>query len=407
MSNPSQLGAIEYETEASWGVDTTTFTTLLLPLIGQIDVSGLKQDKLAPDGVYQRRNEGSQHILAAIGGQFTTKFDLPGHGSTTSGSPTINPVATLLGRVFGNAALSAAASTTLTGGTANAPTTTASATFSAGGLCAVGALGDGDGDGQFYPIATHITTTLTLLADLRGAPVNGAVLFPADLVYPSSSPTSASISGTRFRLLTPNLQYECHGCFPMSVSITGLSVGERPQIEVTWGVSWWRYANATFPSTVTASRSNPAIVAAGSLHVSDVGTATRNERSCRNFSINYTLGIVPLMGPAGVNAYQTIIGATRINDSIEVSWTEDADTVTTSPVLPGYGTATTSKLVMWTGSTGVGTRIGILLRSVCINNVAIQKADGNINRLTISGSAYCGATTTNDLTLAPFVMGWA
>jgi hypothetical protein len=340
-----------------------------------------------------------------MGGSFTTKLDLTGHGSTMVGSPSLEQIETFLGIVFGNVALSASASTTLTGGTANAPTTTASGTFSAGGLCRVGALGDGDGNGQMYAIATHTTTTLTLLGDLDDAPANGAVLYPVAQIYPSSSPTATAITGTRFLIQTANLQYGCHGCYPTAVAFSGLNTGERPQITITWGVSWWEYDDQTFPSAVTSDQFNPAPVAAGSFNVQTVGTATRNKRAIRGFSLDYTLGVVPLMGPGGVNAYQKVVGAVRTNDSIKLSWTEDADANTLTPVLAGYGTASNSKHIEYTLSTTDGSAVGFKFPKVCIDNIPVQKNDGDINRLSISGMAYTGGTTTSALTLAAMVLG--
>lgn len=408
MSNPSALGAICYEAESSWGEDVTTFATQRLPILGAVDASGLMQGKEAPGRVEQYRNAGSEYVKMIMGGTFTTKLDLAGNGTTMVGSPSVSAVATFLGIVFGNVGLSATASTTLTGGTATAPTTTASGTFSAGGLCRIGALGDGDGDGQMYSIGTHVTTTLTLLGDLNGAPVNGAVLYPVTQIYPSSAPTSTTVTGTRFLLQTANLEYECHGCFPTSVTFTGLNTGERPQIEITWEVSWWRYSTATFPSTATqATLYNPSPVAAGSFNVQTVGTTTRNTRTMRNFSLNYTLGMVALKGPGGVNAYQATIGARRVDDSIALSWTEDADAATTTPVLPGYGTAGTSKHIEYTLSTTDGSAVGFKWPKVCITNIATQKAEDGINRLTVDAQAYTGGTTTSALTLAAQVLGLA
>jgi hypothetical protein len=196
----------------------------------------------------------------------------------------------------------------------------------------------------------------------------------------------------------------------MLATISGLGLGGLPQIEITWGVSWWRYSTATFPSAVSSSNANynPAPVnATGLLHVQDVGTVTRNARTFRDFTIDYKLGIEPLMGPGGVNANQVVVGARRTVDQIGVSWVEDADANTTSPVLPGYGTGTTSKVVCFTASTTAGSAVGILLRSVCITNIPLQMIDQNLNRLKISGMAYTGATTTNDLTLSAFVLGLA
>jgi hypothetical protein len=400
--NPGALGSISYESEASFGVDTTTFTTLRLPITAPVDASGLVHNKIDSQRVVQYRNDGTAWILGTMGGSFKTKFYLPGHGSTTSGATTITALETLLGYVFGNAAVSASAGTTLTGGTATAPTTTASGTFSAGSLCFVGSLGDARGAGQGYAVSTHVTTTLTLLTALIASPTNGDVLYSATTIYPSEAPTSTTVTSLRFLLQTANLMYECHGCWPMSLSISGLNPGELPAIEVTWGVAWWRYSTATFPSVVSTDTSNPGAVAGGSLQVNTVGTATNAPRTFRNFQIDYTLGMETLRGPGGVSQYQDIVGCRRTPDKIKVSWTEDADAATTSPVLPGYGTGTNRKHLMYTSSTGAGSRIAIYMPNVAVSNIGLQKVDGNINRLTCEAMAYTGPTTTSDLTLSAF-----
>lgn len=407
MSNVAALGAIEYEAESSWAEAVTTTATHRLPHIGaSIDTSGLTHAKEEPGHVEQYRGAGSTYFLGAQGGSFEITMDLPGHGATTSGSPSVDAIETFLGLIFGTApSLSASASTTLTGGTATAPTTTASGTFSAGGLCRVGVLGDGDGDGQMYRIGTHVTTTLNLSTALRGAPVNGAVLLPVVQLIPPSAPTSGSITSVRFLLLTANMHYRCHGCFPMSVSFTGLAPGGRPQIKSKWGVSRWSEVSATFPSAVTQNRYMPAVVAAGSLHVQDVGTATRNELSCRDFQVDYTLGVEVLKGPAGVGQYQDIVGARRVLDDVKVSFVVDADATTASPVLPGWGRGTTNHSIMYTLSPTAGSAVGFWFPKVCDTTVPTQMSDGNINRFKFEGRAHCSDTTTSELTLARMVLG--
>ena len=402
MSNPGALGSITYESEASFGVDTTTFATLRLPITAPVDCSGLVQNKVDSQRVVQYRNDGTQWVLGTMGGSFKTKFYLPGHGSTTSGATTATALETLLGYVFGNVAVSASAGTTFTGGTATAPTTTASGTFSAGSVCFTGALADARGGGQAAAVSTHATTTLNLLTAMGGSPTNGDVLYSATMIYPSEAPTSTTVTSLRFLLQTANLMYECHGCFPTAVSISGLNAGELPTIEITWAVAWWRYSTSTFPSAVATDTSNPSPVAAGSLFVQDNGTATRATRTFRSFTIDYTLGMETLRGPGGTNQFQDIVGCRRTVDKIKVTWSEDADAATTSPVLPGYGTGTTFKHILYTSATAAGARIAIYLPRVCVTNVAIQKIDQNLNRLTAEGMAYTSTVTTSDLTLSAF-----
>lgn len=407
MANPGALGAITYETEASFGVDTTTFSTLRLPITAPVDASGLVHNKIDSERVVQYRNDGTAWILGTMGGSFKTKFLLPGHGSSTSGSPTLSGLETLLGYVFGNVALSATASTTATAGTAASWTTAASGTFSAGSIMFGGSLADARGNGQAHVISTHSGTTMALLTASGGAPNNGDVVFPTAMIYPSEAPTSTTVTSLRMLLQTSNLMYECHGVYPTSVAISGLNAGELPTIEITWAVAWWRYSTSTFPSTVSTEAHNPGAVAAGSLFVNDVGTSTRATRTWRNFTVEYTLGMETLRGPGGVNAYQDIVGCRRTPDKIKVSWTEDADAATTTPVLPGYGTATTRKHMLYTSSTAAGSRLAMYFPNLAISNVAIQKVDQNLNRLTCEAMAYTGPTTTNDLTLSAFRMAFA
>jgi hypothetical protein len=413
MAAPSALGAIEYMAETAFAEDSSTFSTHRIPVTGAVDCSGLVHAKEDSARVEQYRQGGSQHILMGQSGSFTTKLWLAGHGTTTVGSPTLDAIETFLGYVLGNVALSASASTTLTGGTATVPVTTASGTFSAGSLCRIGTGGisaDTRGNGQFHAIGTHSTTNLTLLTGMNAAPTNGDVLYPAAMIYPSETP-SAGLNGTtpglRFRLLTANLQYACHGCYPTAVTLSGLNSGQAPAIEIAWAVSRWTAVSATFPSAVTSNQYNPAPIAAGSLFVAAVGTATRAVKSYRDFSVTYTLGMEPLLGPGGVSIHQSVVGCRRTVDKIALSWTEDADAATATPVLQGYGTGTTSYHVLWTGSVTAGSAVGLYFPKVCVTNVPTQKMDGSINRLTIEAAAYTGGTTTNDLTASAMRLGMA
>jgi len=408
MSNPSALGAICYEAESSWAEIVQTYATFRLPIIGAVDISGLTHDSQAPGRLEQYKGAGGQWVKMCMGGSFSMTLDLTGHGSTMAGSPSLEQIETFLGIVFGNAALSLATSQTCTGGTIAVPTMSGATGVSAGGLVRIGALGDGDGNGQFYSVATHAGSALTLHGELDGAPANGAVVYPVAQIYPSSAATSSAITGTRFLLHTANDQVGCHGCYPMSVSFTGLNTGERPQMSITWGVSWWEYDDQTFPSAVTCDQFNPAPVAAGSFNVQTIGTTTRNARSIRGFSLEYNLATMAIEGPGGVHASQKVIGATRGDHSVAISWTEDADANTLTPTLPGYWSSTNSKYVVYTLSTTNGSAVGFKFPKVCFKDPhPSQKAENDRNRRTINAQAYTSDTTTSALTLASMVMGWA
>lgn len=411
-ANPASLHSLLFEAESSaanWAEGTSTFANRV-PLVAPVELA-LTHPMVPSEQVNQRRQEGGKHVLMIQGGSFTTTIDWFGHGSTMVGSPTVHDTETLLGIVFGNVALSLTTSDTLTGGTASAPTTTGASGVSPGGLVRIGTGGisaDGDGNGQGYPSSGHASNTLTMLVDLDGAPANGQVLYPVVQFYPSTSPTSTAVVGTRFRFLSGNYQYDCHGCYPTAVTITGLNPGQRPQFQITWGVSRWTYANATFPTTVTETRAVPAPIAAGSLHVQTPGTTTRNKIKCRAFSIDWTIGHEVEHGDGGVSVHQTISGVRRTGDMIKVSFTADADATTTTPVIPGWFTANTAKSIMWTGSCTDGSAVMAWFPNVCPSDgVPVQVADQNLNRVVFTGTAYNSSTTTSDLTLAAVILGSA
>lgn len=403
MSNTAALGAIEYEAEVAWGEDVTTFATHRIPVLDKIDVSGLKQDRLAPNRVVQYRNDGTQWILGEQSGEIKTRLWLHGHGAATSGAVSIDAVEQLLSHVFGNVIASAASGTTATGGTAAAPLTTASATFTRGGLFRIGALGDGRCNGQFAVVQQHVTTTLNTLTALPAAPSNGDIVHSAVNFFPSENPTSGAVSSIRMRVLTANLQYELHGCYAKGVALSGLGPGELPAIEITWGVSWWRYTTATFPSAVASNTYAPAPNAAGSLFVQNFATSTRATRNVRNVTLDYTLGIAELKGVGGVNQYQTIVGARRTPDAIKMTWTEDA-----AASVDTLFTAGTFQHVLYTLNPTATTAVGIYLPRACVTGARpIQMDDGGINRQKVEVTGYTSTDTSSDLTLSAFRMAFA
>lgn len=407
MSNTARRAAAEYEAETVFGEDVTTFATHRLPLIEPPNIDALTHEKFDSQRVTQHMNGGELWIVGPQGGQFKTKMYLTGHGATLVGSPSVDAIETFLGLVFGIAPdLSAAASTTCTGGTAAAPVTAASGTLDPGGLCRIGVLGDGRGNGQYYGIATHVGTALTLVGAMDAAPQAGDVIYPVVQLYGPEDVTNSAVTGVRFRFLSANLRYEMHGCWPMAVAFAGLNPGEVPTLEVTWGVSWFRYTTATFPSAVTSNVYQPASIGAGSLNVQDYGTTTRNKRTYRSLALEYQLNVEPLPGPGGANIYQRYVGARRKPSMIKLTVTEDADAATVTPVLPGYGTASAFKHIEWTGSVTDSSAIGFRIPRASVANIPIQKSENDLNRLTIEYVANSNAlVTTNERTLAAFILG--
>lgn len=405
MSNAAELGALLYEAEASFGEDVTTFATHRLPLLDAVDCSGLTHDKLDPQRVVQYLQEGTPHIIGVQGGSFKIRMHAHGHGSSTSGALSTDPIETFLGTfVFGKLTQSAASGTTASGGTASAPTTVASATFTAGALCRIGALGDARGNGQAAAISTHVTTTLSLLTAIDASPSNGDVIYTGVNLYlpESANDASTSITGFRALLATWNLRYECHGCYVKSLKLGGTGHTQTPYWEIEIGVSWWRPSTAgAMPSTVTQNAYNPAPNASGSMFLNDVGTATRAKRTFRDLTIDIELGIVPLFGPGGVNQYQSTVGAKRVPSKIKVGWTEDADAATATPTLDGFWSATAKKHMLVTLNPTNGASLAIYFPQLCITGRRpVQMATDRINRMRIEAMAYTGPTNTSELTLS-------
>lgn len=406
MSNPSVLNACCYQAESTFGETTTIATTLRLNLAAPIDTSGLKQDLIDPGTQKQRLMDGTTWIRGSMGGTFKIKLWLAGHGSSTSGSTSIGLheafIANYILGSAGAAAVSAASGTTTTGGTAAAWTTTASGTFAAGSMCRLGALGDGRGNGQFYAVGTHTTTTLTPLTQPPSAPTTD-VLYSAVTGYLNS--TTTAVTGLRFLLQNKNIQYLTHGCAVTGASWGGFGIGESPFVEATVECSWWEYSTATFPSAATTETFTPVACGGNSFFCNDVGTATSALRTIRSFTIDHKMNVYMLPGTGGVNAYQKYVGAVRGPDEVTVSWVEDADDTTLTPVMPGK--VGTPQHALYTCSSVAGKAMGFYFPNLCFNSVPVQVSDSNINRFKITAMAYTGPTLTNELTSSAMRVGWA
>jgi hypothetical protein len=411
MGNPVQLLEAYYEVESMpggvLGENVSTVATYKLNLRAPIDCSGIEQKKIAMQQTSAYRGDPGDWILGTFEPTWKTKLHIPGHGSSTSAAVTITAFETLLGIIFGNSAMIATGSTLTGAGTANAPTTTDSATLLPGQLVPLGALGDGKGEGQFYPVVSHATTTLTLGVDLQASPGAGNVRYAGAMVYPHSDATNTNITGIRMAVATANCQYLMHGAFATAVSITGFNPGEVPALEVTWKAAWFEYKNSTFPTAVAGDSFNPAATAAGSFVVNTVGTTTNTSttrRVYRDMSVDINIGTIECRGPGGFNAYQDIVGAKRGEDSCKVTWSEYAEATTTTPTLPGFGTAANRLHAVLTLSTANGSRVGFYWPSLRVMNVPRLVNVNNLNGYRIECMAGPGPTTTSALTLSKWRM---
>ena len=413
--NPSNLQAFEWELEtdsdAGFNANTAISATARLPLITPIDWTSLTQEKVPTNHVAQYRGEGFPHANGLKRGRPVIDFWMTGHGSTTNVDTSLTNTETLLGTLLGNAATAGDAATTLTGGTVTVPTTTASGTFSAGGMTRLGALGDGDGEGQFYAISTHSALNLTLLNDMAGAPANGAVMYAPTLIYPHSAPTSTRIRGVRGRGISSNLAYTMYGIHAESITLTGFNTGQHLQASVQLDTgNWDSVGSVTFPSTATGDTVNPEPNCGGSFHIQDVGTTTRNTLPVVDLSITINLNHRARTGYGSAWQYNDKIGAYRAHDpAAPPAIIEFAIAATDQTATPDFDAAwlanSTRKIIVITLNTADGSALGLLFRSCCWYGPRPTQSDlegRNVRRYRLA--AHTGATLTNDLTRAPWVI---
>lgn len=406
MSLPSALGAVCYEAETTFGENTSTFS-IRLNHQGEVDASGLEQARIECNNVQQYLQGGDMSFIGVKGGSFKLRLYLPGHGSTTAGSMSSTAIPTLLGYVVGDS-MTGPSGTTFTGGTASVPTTTASGTFTAGmlvrgGLAKVGnTAADGRASGQFAAVASHSATTMTLLTAFPGAPTNGDVLYSTEMVHTVELPSSTKISmtGLRFLLQTANQQYECHGCYARSYSLTMGVNGEPPMIEIDFGVSWFIPVAPTFPSAVSVQTFNPAPSGGGntSWFFQAQGTVTRATRTIRSFAVNVSVNNLPQVGPGGADQYQVVIGCVRGPARISVTWTEDAGAASTTPQVNTDWENTTAKHGLLTLSSATGSAMAVYFpKMIPMDKRPVQFADGGVNRVRYTYSAHADETRATDL----------
>ena len=405
----STLYSLSWEDETSattWG-ETAVTMTRAVRIIEPIDCSGITQTMLAPERVVSVRNDGTKGTPGPFSVSFNFSCWWTGRGATSAGAVTHTDLYELLKRAMGGGSVAAASGTTLTGGTVTVPTTTASGTFAPGSIVPIGALGDGDGEGQFHAVATHTTTSLTLLTDMAGAPANGAVLYSPDMAW--LAPSACQMTGLRFRIQTADTQWVVHGAVISALALVQTNPGERPRWNFTVTGAWAEPVNAgTLGATAPISADafpGEAHSAGGSCFFNTVGTSTRATLALRSLAINIGLGIALVQGGSGYNNYQTITGATRTPDTVGVDITVDALGVSTSPTYWAAWLSNLAKHMLVTFNTGDGSGRAVYLRNLLVSgNRSSQSAMNGRNTVNASFMAHNGATTTSDLTRSSLVV---
>lgn len=340
MSKSTAIGFIAFEAESSFAESgDDTYTTRIIPRDGSLDLSGLARPMIERPRLQQYLNEGSSYVPGAFGvGTFSFTVDLHGHGSTTNGALTSHSLLELLGHALGNVDSSqVGGATTSTSADAEEIIST-NTTLVAGGLCRVGALGDGFAEGQ-ATVASGASSTYSLEVALPGVPQSGDIVYPMLMSYPISSVGSTQLTADdsttnntlRFVLASGNLQFVARGCACTAISVAGLNPGELPSITFTFSAAVWAPVNQTFPSATSATDHAPAPVASGSVTLQAEGTATRSTVEAREFAVNIGLGMQPVFGPGGASEAQNVVGWTRVPAQTTVSLSVPSEAATATP----------------------------------------------------------------------------
>lgn len=404
----SELSHLTLKDESAWGENVSSMTSAMaVPILGPVDMSSIRQSMIDSQRTGQHRNAGFQGIVGPwANAEFSFRIYLKGFESSPAGSGlALTDHHNLVAWFIGAAQLSAAAGDTAsgTGGAAHLATTTGASGFAAGSLGRPGTLGDGRGNGQWFVVGSHSSNTLTMLNALDGATNSGDVLYSAATI--STVETSCAVTSKRALIQSADLQILAHGCFPKSYSFEGGAPGEALIMTCVVGVSWAEPVEATFPNTTLPATTNPAPAGGGSLFLADVGTTTRTALTLRQFGVAVTAGIVPVMGYAGVNRYQTIVGAFRKSDQITVSATFDGEGADATPRWwDAWGTNTPQHLLM-SYSTAPGTALACYFpRLIWMGDRPVQNDLNGRNSVSAQWRAHTGLTTTTDLTLS--AMRW-
>ena len=409
-ANSSRLQCLLWDDEAAWGDTVTSMAgAKKITILEPIDVSGLTHPMLESGRVTQYLQERTAGVPGVQQGSFSFRVYLCGHGSTTAGAITLSDLENLMGWVLGAVKATPADGTTVNGGastTTNA-VTVASATFAAGQLFRICTKGDGGADGQWGVVNTHTLTDLLSRTAFAAAPANGAVVYTAANVHTTEAASGSAISGYRFQIFTANKQFICHGCFPTGVTLD-LPISGLPTATITIGVSWFELTADTFPETTALTTHTPAPIAAGSFFLQTHGTTTRNTLSIRSFSLDVQLGVQPLMGPDGNNAYQAIVGARRMPSKITATVVVDALAAATNPTYWAAWLTNSAHHILYSLSTANGQAMAVYLSRVFYGgNRPTQNDMDGLNRTTLVFDASTNNVTTSELTLSALRIGFA
>jgi len=389
---PNNLGALIAADEATYNEDSDTFDERL-PVINAPNemVAGLEQTKVSVEPTHMYQNDGVHEARGVFGGS----------------SISSRAVSRALGRWLGveNIALDGG---TLTGGTSATEFAVTGATLASGSLARIGALGDDDGNGQFYCIDNAATTTV--LNALAGTPQAADVIYASAMVHPAEDDTAATITSERYAILTANQRYKAHGCYCSALSFTGWNPGEIPRVDATINtVRWAPESSTTWPSDVSVDAYTPAPCAGGSFFYNTVGTPTLQVADIRDVQFSVDLQTVPLPGHSTDFARVMYNGVRRVKCQGSLEFTVDSEAAGTDTWGDLWNASSPAYIhFMLTLSAEDGSAVGIYAPKCLITGVRPTQTDMNgVNAKRISLRCLTGDTATTDLTQSNFRMAFA
>jgi hypothetical protein len=232
------------------------------------------------------------------------------------------------------------------------------------------------------------------------------------MVYESSTPgTFDTITGLRIRFLSSRQQYLAHGCYLTGVEWMNLNPAEVPRVKLTFAISWWEAVSGTFPDTTAVDDFSGSPIAGGSFVWQNVGTTTRSTESIRGFRWSSTINQLPQVGPDGLNEYQTVIGCVRgpSMHTFEIEYdAEAAGTNTHGALFDDDANTRAARHFLYSMSIADGRSLGLYVRNAkFIDEYPIQRAINGQWRKVVKLQAMTGTVTTNDLTMSPWLLGFA
>lgn len=399
-ARPSRLQAVLFGDEASFAETSPTIDTRL-EVASAVDLSGLERDNIDAGFVAQHGSDGYRIVRGPHMGSFSITCYLTGHGTDPgTGALTATDLYTLLGYCLGGTNAASDGTTADGTGSVTVPGVAAN-TMVAGTGARIGAIGDGDGNGQFYWItATAATPTITLHNALAGTLVNSAQVAPALTLHPVELPASmADITSIAFRVQTGNRQYDLHGCHCTGISFSGLNARQVPTVTLTFGVAWWEVVNQTFPTATASAAKDPAPVAEGSLWLN--GSSTYNVECCRSFDLTIEHTVFPQESSCGDNADSVISGVKYGPSIASVRMVLDAEASGTTTWLDFYEADTALRCVYTLSSDG-GKAVGFNFQNLKWSRKPRQIDQNGLNAIELNLRACIGATVTSDILAANY-----